>query len=96
MKFQLCIVAAAALLAGEAFGKKVGRGLRPKVRVRLYHVFAVVLLHSKVLWLTELFCMLAPYISNRQHRVVLFKLIANSQVRVSSTRSRRFSSLCQK
>jgi hypothetical protein len=43
MKLDLSIVTAVALLAGQVFGKKVG-GLRrkTKVRVRLYHVFAVV------------------------------------------------------
>jgi hypothetical protein len=44
MKFDLCIVTAVALLAGQVFGEKVAGGLRSKtkVRVRLYHVFAVV------------------------------------------------------
>jgi hypothetical protein len=43
MKFELSIVTAVALLAGQVVGKKVG-GLRrkTKVRVRFYRVFAVV------------------------------------------------------
>jgi hypothetical protein len=45
MKFQLYIATAVALLASQVFGEeKVAGGLRrkTKVRVRLYHVIAVV------------------------------------------------------
>jgi hypothetical protein len=43
MKFELCIVTAAALLATQVFGEKVAGGLRrkTKVRVRLYLAFAI-------------------------------------------------------
>jgi hypothetical protein len=44
IKFELCIITAVALLAGRVLGKKASGGLRrkTKVRVRFYHVFAVV------------------------------------------------------